>query len=103
MRWRPDTPAEPDVITVTGDVVNETPDGVVPVDALLTLHMFDPPEYTESTLETTLQADGTYAFTDVPHMAGRAYLLSLQVDDVFFSSTVYTLTDAAVAELGHID
>ncbi len=91
--------AEPDTITVSGVVTNGTADGPIPADLILTLHMFDPPDYTESTLETPIGADGTFTFTGVPHLKDRAYVLSLQYQDVFFSSTVYTLTDPTVPSI----
>ncbi len=94
-----EAPEAPGAITVSGQVTNGTPGGNIPAGATLTLHMFDPPEFTESTLQTTLNEDGTYRFEDVPHQPGRAYLLSLQHEGVFFSSTVYTLQDTQRAAL----
>ncbi len=86
---------EPALIAVTGQVTNSTEGGSLPAGATITLHMFDPPDFIETTLETTVGADGTYAFSAVPQEAERVYLLSLQVDEVFFSSTVYGLEDPA--------
>ena len=85
--------ATPEVVTVRGQVTNGTEGGTVPDDLTVTLHMFDPPEFTEHTLEAAIDADGAYAFNDVPFLADRAYLLSLQYNDVFFSSTIYTGQD----------
>ncbi|MBN2470079.1 MAG: c-type cytochrome [Anaerolineae bacterium] len=83
----------PDMITVTGQVTNGTTGGGIPEGVDVTLHMFDPPAFTETTLTGTLAADGTYLFADVPYVADRVYLLSLEYDDVFFSTTVYEVTD----------
>ena len=87
--------APPEAVTIQGHVSNGTTDAGVPEGAILTLHMFDPPDFVETTLETALDADGGYQFDAVPYVDGRAYLLSLQYQGVFFSSTVYSLTDTA--------
>jgi mono/diheme cytochrome c family protein len=89
----------PDTLVVTGVVTNGTADGAVPADEVVTLHMFDPPEFNETTLETTLQEDGTYTFEAVPYVSERAFLLSFQHDGVFFSSTVYTLDDPTASTI----
>lgn len=80
-------------ITVTGRVTNGTPEGGIPEGMPITLHMFDSPDFTETTIEGVVDSDGTYAFDDVPYAQNRVYLLSLQYDDVFFSTTVYEVTD----------
>lgn len=85
--------AAPQTITVTGQVTNGTPDGGIPADMPITLHMFDSPDFTETTIEGVVNADGTYTFDDVPYADQRVYLLSLQYADVFFSTTVYEVTD----------
>ncbi len=87
--------AIPEAITVTGRVTNMTEGGPLPEGASITLHMFDMPDLTETTLEGVVAADGTYSFTDVPHKDSRVYILSLQYQEVFFSTTVYELTDPA--------
>ncbi len=94
-----ETIAEPETISVRGVVTNGTAGGAIPADLVVTLHMFDPPDYVESTLEATINADGTFTFGQVPHLPDRAYLLSLQYQGVFFSSTVYTLADPAVPSI----
>ncbi len=88
-----ETAEEPDTIAVTGQVTNGTAGGSIPEGVEITLHMFDPPAFTETTLTGALAVDGTYIFTDVPHMEGRVYLLSVEHDGVFFSTTVYEVTD----------
>lgn len=80
---------EPEVISVTGLVTNGTPDGPIPTGITVNLHGFDPPDFTETVVETTLQEDGSYAFTDIAHVPGRVYWLSLEYQDVLFGSTVY--------------
>ena len=88
-----ETSDDPALLTVTGQVTNGTEGGALPEGASITLHMFDPPEFTETTLIGTVADDGTYLFLDVPYETGRVYLLSLEYDDVFFSSTVYEVTE----------
>jgi len=85
----------PEQITLTGTVINRSAGGPVPIGAPITLHMFDPPNFTETTIEGEVGPDGTYRFDAVPYLADRVYLLSLQYHEVFFSSTVYQLEDAA--------
>jgi mono/diheme cytochrome c family protein len=86
-------PDQPEFITISGRVRNDTENGAIPEGASLTLHMFDPPNFTESTIQMDLAADGEYVFAEVPNLANRAYLLSIKHDDVFFSSPVYLLED----------
>lgn len=83
----------PESISVTGQVINGTAGGSIPVGAVITLHMFDPPTFVDITVDSVVEADGAYTFEDVSYVADRIFLLSLQVDEVFFSSTVYELTD----------
>ncbi len=90
---------QPETITVTGHVTNGTAGGAIPVGATLTLHMFDPPEFAEANVQTTLNPDGSYTFADVPHRAERSYLVSMEYQDVFFSSAVYALTDPVGAAI----
>ncbi|GAB4568915.1 MAG: hypothetical protein Kow0077_00550 [Anaerolineae bacterium] len=85
----------PEAITVTGTVTNGTAGADVPADVPITLHMFDPPDFAETTLDGVIESDGSYRFEDVPYLPERVYLVSLQYNDVFFSSTVYQLDDPA--------
>lgn len=91
--------AEPEQISLTGTVINRSAGGTVPIGAPVTLHMFDPPDFAETTLEGEIGPDGSYRFDSVPHVANRVYLLSLQYQDVFFSSTIYQLEDASGATI----
>ncbi|NPV66228.1 MAG: c-type cytochrome [Anaerolineae bacterium] len=91
--------AEPEQISLTGMVINRSAGGTVPIGAPITLHMFDPPDFAETILEGEIGPDGTYRFENVPHVADRVYLLSLQYQDVFFSSTIYQLEDASSAAI----
>jgi mono/diheme cytochrome c family protein len=89
----------PEAITISGQVTNGTVGGSVPEGLSIMLHMFDTPEFTETTLEAVIGPDGAYQFDDVPHLESRVYLLSVQYEDVFFSSTVYTLEDSTTPAL----
>lgn len=91
--------AEPEQISLTGTVINRSAGGTVPIGAPITLHMFDPPDFAETTLEGEIGPDGSYRFENVPHVADRVYLLSLRYQDVFFSSTIYRLEDASGATI----
>lgn len=92
-----DEPAEVEVptsLTVTGVVTNRSADGTIPAGASITLHMFDMPDFEETTLETQIAEDGSYTFERAEYVSGRAYILSMSHEDVFFSSAVYTLDNA---------
>ncbi len=91
--------APPEQISLFGTVINRSAGGTIPIGAPVTLHMFDPPDFAETTLQGEVGPDGTYRFEAVPYVADRVYLLSLQYQDVFFSSTIYQLGDTGQATI----
>lgn len=88
--------------TISGTVTNGTAGGTVPPGLTLTLRVFDltsADQRVEDTRETTLNADGTYTFTDVTIQAGRAYdVFTFYHDRAFGNSTVVeTVTETSLS------
>ncbi len=84
------TPAEP-VGTVSGQVVNGS-GGDLPADLEVTLHGFDNMQET-LTLTTTLSADGTFTFREVPMPPARAFLVTVKYGDYTFNSDIGLVQD----------
>lgn len=92
--------AAPDVQgTVRGQVVNGTLGSAAMTGLNVTLRIFDSP-LNEETHETTLNADGSFAFEDVAISPDRAYIATtLYQDRVFTSDMVSGDTSAGMLEL----
>lgn len=71
---------------VEGQVVS-TSGGDIPADLTVTLYGFDQMQQAFSA-ETTADAEGLYRFEGVPMPPGRAFLTSLEVDGVAYSSDI---------------
>ncbi|GAG00154.1 unnamed protein product, partial [marine sediment metagenome] len=67
------------VISVSG--------GDIPADLSVTLYGFDQMQQTY-TADTPVEPDGIFAFEDVPMLQGRAFLASVEYDDVAYSSDI---------------
>jgi hypothetical protein len=69
--------------TVSGTVTNGTPGATVPPNLTVMLHVMTD-QGPESTSQTTVDANGNYAFQDVPIRAGRGYwAMALYTDRIF--------------------
>ena len=66
--------------TVSGQVTHGTAGGSVPDDLTVTLHIFDS-TFAEETLDTTLDADGRYAFENVDIAADKRYVITARYDE----------------------
>ncbi len=84
--------------SVSGSVTNQTDGGSVPADLMLNLHVISSDGANTQTLNTTVNADGSYSFADVPIETGWQYLLTTLYAGVSFSSDVIT-GDAANPQL----
>lgn len=86
------TALESAVGTVSGSVQNGTAGASVPADLPITLRVFDLTSAAQEvveTRETTVNADGTYTFTDVSLQAGHAYdAFTMYQDRAFGNSTI---------------
>jgi mono/diheme cytochrome c family protein len=75
--------------SVTGSVQNGTAGAAVPGDLVVTLHGFD--DFSETvTLSATVSASGAYAFTSVPYIAGRQFILSTRHQGVIYGSDIFS-------------
>ena len=94
--------ATPEVVAATGSVsgtvTNQTEGSSVPADLTLNLHVISSTGTGTQTLNTTVNADGSYSFADVPIETGWQYLLTTAYEGVSFSSDVVT-GDAAQPQL----
>lgn len=103
------TASVPEVIgAVSGTVLNGSAGAIVPADLSLELHIVDA-AMTESVRQTSIGADGTFRFADVPMRAENTYIVSTRHQTRLFSSdfvkgnpsqpeltltlTIYELTD----------
>lgn len=85
------TAAESAVGTISGQVSNGTAGGSVPPGLTMTLRIFDLTTGGENiieTRETPVNADGTYAFSDVPLQIGHAYDVFTFYQDRSFGNSV---------------
>ncbi len=76
--------------TVSGTVTNQTEGASVPADLALNLHVISSDGNGAQTLNTTVNADGSYRFADVPIETGGQYLLTTLYSGVSFSSDIIT-------------
>ncbi len=76
--------------SVSGTVTNQTTDGSVPSDLMLNLHVISSDGASTQTLNTTVNADGSYSFADVPIETGWQYLVTTAYSGVSFSSDLIT-------------
>ena len=96
---------EPDGIAVVGQVTNKTPDGPVPAELPITLHVFAGAEQT-STHVATLSDDGTFRFDNLTPGADLAFAVRLIYQGVTYfseparlaSETAEIVADIAVYE-----
>lgn len=104
----PTAPAPEVIGAVSGSVVNGSAGAAVPADLNLELHIVDA-SMNESVRQTTVTADGTFRFADVPMRAENTYIVSTRHQTRLFSSdfvkgdpaqpeltltlTIYELTD----------
>nr|HID13318.1 hypothetical protein [Anaerolineae bacterium] len=76
-------------MAVVGQVVNGTPDGTVPADLPVTLHVFSGVEKT-GTYTTTLAADGSFHFEGVTLQEGEAAVARVVYQGVIYVSNLVT-------------
>ncbi len=104
MAWeaqQPEAPVEQvsAVGTIRGTVTNGSPGGDLPGDLEITLSGFDGEQeaYTQS---SSVAADGGYAFSDVPVVAGRIYGVTVGYQDVlYFSDGAHLTGDLAPLDM----
>lgn len=77
--------AEPEFITVTGVITNDTEGADVPPGLTVTLRLFDT-GFNETTLETTTDEDNTFTFADVEPPTGGVIFASTEYNGRIFSS-----------------
>ncbi len=85
--------------TIRGTVTNGSPGGDLPGDLEITLSGFDGEQeaYTQS---SSVAADGGYAFSDVPVVAGRVYGVTVGYKDVlYFSDGAHLTGDLAPLDM----
>jgi len=78
-------------LLVKGKVTNGTPGGEVPAGLEVTLHVFSGEEEAE-TFTTTLAADGTFSFEEVPGGEGRTFVAEVTYQGVSYTSEALTPT-----------
>jgi hypothetical protein len=93
--WTP-APQEGEV-AVVGQVTNGTPDGALPVDQPVVLHVFSGMEEKES-YTTTLAADGSFRFDGLAPEEGESFVVRVVYQGVTHSSDVGAF-DAGQPEL----
>ncbi len=86
----------PDGATLVGEVINGTPDGMLPVGAAVTLQFFSGDTWT-STYTTTLASDGTFRFEGLGGEVGNDYLARVIHEDVAYYSEAGTFDGASDA------
>jgi mono/diheme cytochrome c family protein/uncharacterized membrane protein len=84
------TTPESQLGTVSGAVIQGTAGGTLPDSSVVTLHIIDATGERE-TVETNLNADGTYQFTDVPIIADAGYFVSTDYGSGTFNSEFASL------------
>jgi mono/diheme cytochrome c family protein len=80
--------------TVSGAVIQGTAGGTLPGDSLITLHIIGMDGAEQQQLETPVNADGTYQFTDVPIVPEAGYFVSTDYGNGTFNSEFASLTTA---------
>jgi mono/diheme cytochrome c family protein len=93
----PDLTTTPEIVTgtVSGQITNGS-GGKIPTDINIVLHGYINMSETIN-LTTTLKADGTYEFTDVPLQDGIAFIISMQVEGTVYNSDVATYDGTTTA------
>lgn len=79
-------------LTISGTVINQTAGGTVPDGMTVTLRVYaaaDLSSFDDLTQTTTLDAAGSYQFTDVPYRAELVYLTTVTYLDRDFASGIY--------------
>lgn len=71
--------------TFSGTIRQGTADSVLPENLTVTLRMIDF-DLSETSLATTINADGSYQFTNVPIVAEKVYLISVEHNEGAFNS-----------------
>jgi mono/diheme cytochrome c family protein len=83
----PGAPQPEQTGAVLGSVVNGTQGAAVPAGLEVTLHGFDDINLV-STLTTTVDANGAFAFAGVPYIAGRQFLVTAEYNGVTYGSDI---------------
>lgn len=78
------------VRTVVGEVVNGTPDGVVPDDLEVTLHIFSGTQETD-VYATTLSSEGRFRFGEVSVQVGQVLVARAVYEGVMYVSEMVTV------------
>lgn len=99
------TPVDLPLVSVSGNVSNGTADSVLPPDLEVALRIFDE-LINETTLTTTLDAEGNFTFDDVPLNSDWVYFATVDfqgerfgvqgdptAEQMTFSMTVYEITN----------
>ena len=76
---QPTISADLPTLTLTGSITNGTPDSAVPVDLEVTLRIFDE-EFNERNFTTTITADNTFTFDDIPVNENWIYFATTEFD-----------------------
>ena len=85
-------------VTVSGQVVNGTEGGVLPIDGTVTLQFYSEGLWT-NIYTTTLAADGTFRFDDLASETGSDFVAHIVYQDVHYYSEPATLEGAATADI----
>jgi mono/diheme cytochrome c family protein len=79
---------------VSGRVANGTQGASVPGDLPILLRGYD--NFSEvQTLTTTVHADGTFEFADVPYVPGRRFMLTTDYGDLTYTSDIFDFDSGA--------
>ncbi|MBT3187869.1 MAG: c-type cytochrome [Anaerolineae bacterium] len=86
--------------TITGTVINGSTGGELPEGLIILLEAYDHDQVSGGfnqvfTLETALDADGSYLFKDVESPEGRAFLANIIKDDITYSSQPNFVTEGS--------
>ncbi len=92
MAWAPHP--QTGSVSITGQVTNGTPDGAVPEDLAVTLHIFAEMEERD-VYTTTLGTDTTFRFEDVALSEGDTLVTRALYDGVMYTSAFTSATSTA--------
>ncbi|MDF1516208.1 MAG: hypothetical protein P1S60_20530, partial [Anaerolineae bacterium] len=81
-----------------GTVINNTPEGVLPVDQPVTLQFFSDGDWT-SIYTSTVKVDGTFVFGDLDALIGQDFVTRVEYEGVEYFSTPAVLEDSVDVEL----
>lgn len=99
-QMQPTLEASSDALTISGTVTNQTEGGSVPDGMTVSLQVYTAADLSplpELTQTTTLNADGSYQFADVPYDPEHVYLTAVSYLNRDFASGIYQPDPASPA------